>query len=330
MKRTAAVFAVILLASFLLVPSGAAAQQRGKVPRIGYLVLSPLLEPPSAERAGFLQGLRELGYEDGKNIVIEYRSAEGDPETLPFLVDELIELKVDVIVAPAGPPLLVAKEATHTIPIVMLFSADPVTAGLVESFARPGGNVTGMSMQNVELGGKRIELLKQAIPRISRVAVLWDSANVMVQREWEATNRMAATLGIKVESADVAGAPDFSLAFEQIRKSRPDALMTIVDLRTARYRQIIPEFALAERIPLMAGLAAFTHAGGLMSYAPDFADLSRRAAAYVDKILKGANPANLPVQQPTHYRLTVNLRTAKALGLEIPEAVLTRADEVLR
>jgi putative ABC transport system substrate-binding protein len=152
----------------------------------------------------------------------------------------------------------------------------------------------------------------------------------MVRREWEATNRMAATLGIKVESADVAGAPDFSLAFEQIRKSRPDALMTIVDLRTARYRQIIPEFALAERIPLMAGLAAFTHAGGLMSYAPDFADLSRRAAAYVDKILKGANPANLPVQQPTHYRLTVNLRTAKALGLEIPEAVLTRADEVLR
>jgi putative ABC transport system substrate-binding protein len=330
MRPIALLLAAILLGVMAPAPFAAGAPPPGKVARIGYLVLSPLLEPPSPERSGFLRGMRELGYEESKNLVIEYRSAEGAADILPFLAEELVELKVDVIVAPAGPPLLAARDATREIPIVMMFSADPVTAGLVQSLARPGGNVTGMSMQNVELAEKRLELLKQAVPAISRVAVLWDSSNVMVHREWEATERLARKLGIRLEPADVSGEDDFSRAFAQIKATRPDALITIVDLRTAAYRQIIPEFALAERIPLMAGLTAFTRAGGLMSYAPNFAELSRRAASVVDKLLNGADPASLPVQQPTTYELVVNLKTARALGIEVPRHVQLRADELIR
>lgn len=189
-----------------------AAQSAKRLPRIGYLVLSPLTDPPSPERAGFLRGLREHGYEAGNNIIIEYRSADGDREKLTFLAEELVELKVDVIVAPAGPPLLAARDATRTIPIVMMFSADPVTAGLVQSLARPGGNVTGVSMQNVELAEKRLELLKEAIPAITRVAVLWDSSNVMVHREWEATQRTARRLGITLVPVDIRGEADLSPA----------------------------------------------------------------------------------------------------------------------
>jgi putative ABC transport system substrate-binding protein len=306
-----------------------AAPPPGKVARIGYLVLSPLLETPSPERAGFLRGMRELGYEEGKNLTIEYRSADGAIDILPFLVDELIELNVDVIVSPAGPPLIAAKEATSKVPIVMMFSADPVSAGLVQSLARPGGNVTGMSMQNVELAAKRLELLKETVPRLSRVAVIWDSSNRMVHGEWEMTQRIARRLAITLESVDVGGEPDLSHAFERIKAKRPDALIAIVDLRIARYRQIIPDFALAERIPLMAGLTAFTQAGGLMSYAPDFAELSRRAAGFVDKLLNGANPATLPVQQPTTFELVINLKTAKTLGIKLPESILLRADKVI-
>jgi len=298
--------------------------------RIGYLVLSPLLETPSPERVGFLRGMRELGYVEGKNLTVEYRSADGATDMLPFLVDELVELGVDVIVAPAGPPLLAAKEATSKIPVVMMFSADPVSAGLVQSLARPGGNVTGMSMQNVELAAKRLELLKEAVPRIARVAVIWDSSNVMVHREWEMTQRIARGLGITLESVDVGGEPDLSRAFQRIKAKRPDALIAIIDLRIARYRQIIPGFALAERIPLMAGLTAFTQAGGLMSYAPDFSELSRRSAGFVDKLLNGADPATLPVQQPTTFDLVINMKTAKSLGLRIPDSILLRADQVIK
>jgi putative ABC transport system substrate-binding protein len=298
--------------------------------RIGYLVLSPLLETPSPERVGFLRGMRELGYVEGKNLTIEYRSADGATDMLPFLADELVELGVDVIVAPAGPPLLAAKEATSKIPVVMMFSADPVSAGLVQSLARPGGNVTGMSMQNVELAAKRLELLKEAVPRISRVAVIWDSSNVLVHREWEMTQRIARGLGITIESEDVGGEPDLSRAFERIKAKRPDALIAIIDLRIARYRQIIPDFALAERIPLMAGLTAFTQAGGLMSYAPDFSELSRRSAGFVDKLLNGADPATLPVQQPTTFDLVINMKTARSLGLRIPDSILLRADQVIK
>jgi len=320
----------VLYGAIALSPQTVAAPPPGKMARIGYLVLSPLLETPSPERVGFLRGMRELGYVEGKNLTIEYRSADGATDMLPFLADELVELGVDVIVAPAGPPLLAAKEATSKIPVVMMFSADPVSAGLVQSIARPGGNVTGMSMQNVELAAKRLELLKEAVPRIARVAVIWDSSNVMVHREWEMTQRIARGLGITLESVDVGGEPDLSRAFERIKAKRPDALIAIIDLRIAGYRQIIPGFALAERIPLMAGLTAFTQAGGLMSYAPDFSELSRRSAGFVDKLLNGADPATLPVQQPTTFDLVINMKTAKSLGLRIPDSILLRADQVIK
>jgi len=330
MKRMALLLTAVLYGAIALSPQTVAAPPPGKMARIGYLVLSPLLETPSPERVGFLRGMRELGYVEGKNLTIEYRSADGATDMLPFLADELVELGVDVIVAPAGPPLLAAKEATSKIPVVMMFSADPVSAGLVQSLARPGGNVTGMSMQNVELAAKRLELLKEAVPRIARVAVIWDSSNVMVHREWEMTQRIARGLGITLESVDVGGEPDLSRAFERIKAKRPDALIAIIDLRIARYRQIIPGFALAERIPLMAGLTAFTQAGGLMSYAPDFSELSRRSAGFVDKLLNGADPATLPVQQPTTFDLVINMKTAKSLGLRIPDSILLRADQVIK
>jgi len=330
MKRMALLLTAVLYGAIALSPQTVAAPPPGKMARIGYLVLSPLLETPSPERVGFLRGMRELGYVEGKNLTIEYRSADGATDMLPFLADELVELGVDVIVAPAGPPLLAAKEATSKIPVVMMFSADPVSAGLVQSLARPGGNVTGMSMQNVELAAKRLELLKAAVPRIARVAVIWDSSNVMVHREWEMTQRIARGLGITLESVDVGGEPDLSRAFERIKAKRPDALIAIIDLRIARYRQIIPGFALAERIPLMAGLTAFTQAGGLMSYAPDFSELSRRSAGFVDKLLNGADPATLPVQQPTTFDLVINMKTAKSLGLRIPDSILLRADQVIK
>ena len=330
MKRMALLLTAVLHGAIALSPQAVAAPPPGKTARIGYLVLSPLLETPSPERVGFLRGMRELGYVEGKNLTIEYRSADGATDMLPFLADELVELGVDVIVAPAGPPLLAAKEATSKIPVVMMFSADPVSAGLVQSLARPGGNVTGMSMQNVELAAKRLELLKEAVPRISRVAVIWDSSNVLVHREWEMTQRIARGLGITLESVDVGGEPDLSRAFERIKAKRPDALIAIIDLRIARYREIIPDFALAERIPLMAGLTAFTQAGGLMSYAPDFSELSRRSAGFVDKLLNGADPATLPVQQPTTFDLVINMKTAQSLGLRIPDSILLRADQVIK
>jgi putative ABC transport system substrate-binding protein len=310
--------------------STVAAPSPHKLPRIGYLALSPILDTPSAERAGFLQGLREHGYEDGKNIEIQYASAEGDPEMLEFQAEVLVESGVDMIIGAGLPVIRAARKATDRIPIVMMFAADPVPQGLAQSLARPGSNVTGMSMLNAQLGGKRLELLKQALPSIRRVAVLWDASNPALAPEWQSTESTARQLRIELISVDVSKDPDLVRAFAHIEQTRPDALVTFVDLRTASYRKIIPEFALKQRLPTMFGLTAFVELGGLLSYAPDFADLSRRSAAYVNKILNGANPAELPIQQPTQFSLAVNLRTAKALGLQIPEAILLRADEVLR
>jgi putative ABC transport system substrate-binding protein len=312
-----------------LVFAGTTAAGSDKTPRIGYLALSPLTDPPSPERAGFLQGLRELGYEDGKNIVIEYRSAEGDPEALPFLAVELVASGVRLVVTGGYPAVKALQEASNSMPIVLLFAADPDATGFAKSLARPGGNITGMSMQNRELGAKRLELLKEAIPGIRRVAVLWDSSNPVLKPEWESTQAAARLLGIQLISADGAGEQNFESAFALIARERPDALVAFVDLRLASYRQIVPEFALKQRLPTMFALHAFVQSGGLMSYAPDFADLCRRSAGYVDKILRGANPAELPIQQPTRYVLAINLKTARALGLRLPARILQRADEVI-
>ena len=307
-----------------------AAWTAGKVPRIGYLVLSPLVDPPSPERVAFFEGLRELGYIEGENVVIEYRSAEGDLEMLPFRAAELAESKVDVIVAFGSHPAQAAREATATIPIVMAFGPDPVQLGLIKSLARPGTNVTGMSHISPELGAKRLELLKEALPSIKRVVVLWDSSNRSTVSEFKAVQAAARLLGITLQSVDVAGAPDLSRAFDLIDQHPPDALLVINHLRLVAYREIIAEFAHARRLPTMFGNRDFVASGGLMSYAPSFPDLTRRATTYVDKILKGAKPADLPVQQPTKFEFVINLRTAKALGIKIPPALLLRADEVIR
>jgi putative ABC transport system substrate-binding protein len=313
-----------------LAAPAAPAETREGVPRIGYLTLSPLLETPSPERAGFIKGLREQGYEEGKNLIIEYRSAGGDPEALPFLAEELAASGVKLIVTVGYVAIKALQDATRTIPIVLMFGADPVASGLVQSLARPGGNITGMTQLNQELGAKRLELLKEAIPTIRRVAVLWDSSNPVLGSEWEATVEAARRLDIELISADAAHEPSFEKAFARIASKRPDALITFVDLRTAGYRSIIPEFALKQRLPTMFGLTAFVTAGGLMSYAPDFADLSRRSAAYVRKILEGADPAELPIQQPTRFTLAINLKTAKALNVVFPQSLMLRADEVTR
>lgn len=327
--RAIALLVIFVLAS-LFAPLAPAAPLPGKAPRIGYLVLSPLVSPPSRERAAFLEGLRELGYVDGRNIVIEYRSAEGDPEALPFLAAELVDLKVDLIVVPGAQSALAAKDASTNIPVVMLFAPDPVGTGLIASLARPGGNVTGMSQFAPELGAKRLQLLKEAVPGVKRVAVLWDSGNFAIAPEWQATQAAARALNISLQRLDIRGASDINAAFAAIRKNPPDALVTIVDLRTAGYRNIIPEFAMRQRLPTMFGLRDFAVAGGLLSYAPSFPELTRRAALYVDKILKGAKPADLPVEQPTRYELVINMKTAKALDIKIPQSILVRADEIIR
>jgi len=328
MKSSNQVLASLVIAG-LSVAGVAVVAKADDVPRIGYLAVAPITDKPSPERAGFLEGLRDLGYENGKNITIVYRSAEGAVEALPFVAEELVDSGVKLVVTAGNPAIRALQQASNSIPIVIMFSADPVAAGFAGSLAHPGGNITGMSQQNLELGAKRLELLKEAVPSIRRVAVLWDSSNPVMIGEWESTKSAARQLGIEVISGDAAGEPSFEKVFEDIKRQRVDALVTLIDLRTASYRQIIPEFALKQRLPSITGLEAFSKYGGLMTYAPDFGDLSRRSAGYVHKILRGAKPGDLPIQQPTNYSLVVNLRTARALGIAIPKRILQRADRII-
>lgn len=303
--------------------------QRAKVPSIGYLVLPALDDPPSEERQAFLQGLRELGYVEGKTIIIEYRSAAWNRELLPDLAAELVGLKVDLIVA-AGLTIQAAKDATKTIPIVMPATPDPIGAGFVGSLARPGGNVTGLSLMAPDLGGKRLELLKEAVGKVSRLAVLWNSASRSSETEWKAMQPNAGALGIKLESRPVRNADEFLKAFSDMSVRRPDGVITILDTLTSSYSKIIADWALQARLPTMFGYGAAAEAGGLMSYAPRFPDLYRRAAYYVDRILKGTTPADLPVEQPTKFEFIINLKTAKQIGVTIPPEVLYRADKLIK
>lgn len=303
--------------------------QRAKVPSIGYLVLPALDDPPSEERQAFLQGLRELGYVEGKTIIIEYRSAGWNRELLPGLAAELVGLKVDLIVA-AGLTIQAAKDATKTIPIVMPATPDPIGAGFVGSLARPGGNVTGLSLMAPDLGGKRLELLKEAVRKVSRLAVLWNSASRSSETEWKAMQPNAGALGIKLESRPVRNADEFLKAFSDMSVRRPDGVITILDTLTSSYSKIIADWALQARLPTMFGYGAAAEAGGLMSYAPRFPDLYRRAAYYVDRILKGTTPADLPVEQPTKFEFIINLKTAKQIGVTIPPEVLYRADKLIK
>jgi putative ABC transport system substrate-binding protein len=319
----------VALALSLFVAPLAAEAQTVKVPRIGYLVLSPLVDPPTAERQAFLDGLRELGYVERQNIVIEYRSANWNREILPDLAQELVDLKVDVIMSVPG-TTDAARHATRTIPIVIAGGTDPVASKLVPSLARPGGNITGMTFAPAEVAGKRLALLKEAFPKLARLAVLWSPDNEGAQLEWQETLAAAHGLGIALQSLEVRDPKDFPMAFSTMTRKRPDALLTFASPLTSAYRPIIVEFAAKQRLPTMFSLRADVEAGGLLSYSPSAADVFRRAAYYIDRILKGAKPGDLPIERPTKFELVINLKTAKAVGLMIPQSVLVRADEIIQ
>jgi putative tryptophan/tyrosine transport system substrate-binding protein len=307
-------------------PLSARAQQPGKLPTIGFLAAHPSIESPRI--AAFVQRLRELGWTDGRNLAIEYRWAEGRNERYAENAAELVRLKVDVIVTIATPPTVAAKQATAIIPIVFAAASDPVGTGLVASLARPGGNVTGLSNQISDAGGKKIELLREVVPGLRRLAILanvGNPASVLDMGEAEATAR---ALGLDVTTFEIRRAEDISPAFDALR-GRADALYVCVDPLVNTHRIRINTLALAARLPTMHGLREYVEAGGLMSYGPNLPDLLRRAADYVDKILRGAKPGDIPVEQPTRFDLIFNLTTAKALGLEIPPTLLARADEVI-
>jgi len=321
---------ILTLVSILLVaPLAAEGQRPAKVPRIGYLIVSPLADPPSAEREAFLEGLRELGYVPGRSIAIEYRAANWNRELLPDLAAELVDLKVDVIVAVPG-AIEAARQATKTIPIVVpSLGSDPVESGLIASLARPTGNVTGLAWSPAEVAGKRLALLKEAFPRISRVAVLRNPTFPGDAREWEETQAAARVLGVTLQPLEVRDPKDFPTAFSAMTRRLPDALVVKSSPLTNAYRPIIVEFAAKHRLPTMFGFKPDAEGGGLMSYSANAADLFRRAAGYVDRILKGARPGDLPVERPTKFELTVNLKTARALGLALPQSVLIQADSIL-
>jgi putative ABC transport system substrate-binding protein len=307
-------------------PLEARAQQRGKKYIIGRFNAGSATEPLNDV---FTEILRELGWVEGENVVFERRYAENRLERLPELAADLVRLKVDVIVATGTLAPLAAKRATSTIPIVMTGAGDPLGTGLVDSLARPGGNVTGMSLMVPELGGKRLELLKELLPRLARVAVLWNAANPYSALVFKQVQAAGTILGIEVQSLEVRQPDDFDGAFETVRRQHPDALMTVEDPLTINHRKRIADFAIGELLPTLQGFREFVAAGALMSYGANVIDLARRAAGYVDKILKGANPADLPVEQPTKFDLVINLTTAKTLGLTVPPSLLARADEVI-
>ncbi len=304
-------------------------QQAAKVRRIGFLAVGSR-EGRAFLIKGFLQGLRERGYVEGQNIVIEYRFSEDRDDRLPELAAELVHLKVEIIVASGTPASFAAKQATSSIPLVMGgVAADPVETGLVASLARPGGNVTGMSMMTSQLSGKRLELFKEIVPGLSRVAVLWNPPNPAygpVLRELEAA---AQTLQLKIQRLEVRVPADFEGAFEAATRQRAGALIVPADPLTTNRQTVIADLAVKHRLPAIMDTKEFVKAGGLLSLGVDLADLYRRSATHVDKILKGAKPADLPVEQPTRFELVINLKTAKALGLTIPLSLLLRATEVI-
>jgi putative ABC transport system substrate-binding protein len=275
-------------------------------------------------------GLRDLGYIEGQNLSLEIRYADGKTDRLPVLAAEFVQLKMDVILTMSTPAALAAKQVTGTIPIVFTNVGDPVGAGVVASLARPGGNLTGMSLLASELSGKRLELLKETVPKTTRVVMLWNSANTGMLLRARETEAAAKVLGVTLRSQGVYDIDTFDSAFTAIARDRPDALLTLVDPFTMSQRRRIVEFAAQHHLPEMYEQREFVEAGGLMAYGPNAADAERRAAVFVDKILKGAKPADLPVEQPTKFELVINLKTAKALGLTIPQSVLIRADEVIR
>jgi putative ABC transport system substrate-binding protein len=329
MRGTGATLLVALLS--LANPIGAAgaeAQQTANVRRIGYLSADDRSAGSHLVTA-FRQGLRDLGYVEGRSVIIEFRFAEGKYDRLSTLAADLVRQRVDVIMAFTIPATRAARNATTAIPIVFAQVLDPVGAGLVASLGRPGANVTGVSIMVEELGGKYLVLLKEVVPRISRVAVLWELAQPAGTLLLGQIEKAATSLGVQLQPVKVQGANDFDSAFSAVTRMHADAILMLPSSLFNSHRHRLATLAAASRIPTVSPRREFVDAGGLMSYSPDFADQARRAATYVDKILKGAKPADLPIEQPTKFDLVINLRTARALGLTIPPSLLLRADQVI-
>ena len=320
--------AVVLAVSLALAPLAAEGQQAGKIYRIGMLETTSMALN-AANLDAFRQGLRELGYVEGRNFMIEYRSADGRRERFPELATELVRLKVDVILTRGTPAVMAAKNATGTIPVVMAASGDPLLSGVVAGLARPGGNVTGLSAIVVEVTGKRLQLLREVVPGVSRIAVLLDMGNPNNALQWKETEIAAPSLGVQPQLLDVRTPGDFGGAFDAAIRQRAGAMVVGIDALTQANHRPIIDLAAKHRLPAIYAAREFVDAGGLVAYGVSYPHLYHRAASFVDKILKGAKPADLPVEQPTKFELVINLKTAKALGLTIPQTILLQADHVI-
>jgi putative ABC transport system substrate-binding protein len=311
----------------------AQAQQQPKIPKIGWLGARSFSGPASREGSGaevFAAELRKIGYVDGKNVRIDYRFANDKFDRLPALVDELVSLKIDLLMAAATMEALAAKNATNTIPIIFFNVPDPVASGLVDSLARPGGNITGFTSISALLAGKRLELLKEAIPNLSRSAVLWNPQNSASAEQWKGSQQLSRQLGLQLHSMEVSGVDQFEGAFKEAVKARSGAVAVTQDTVLASNRKRIVDLAARNRLPAIYTQGNSVETGGLMSYGPDRTEPYSRAASMADKILKGAKPADLPVEQPTKFEFVINLKAAKQIGLTIPPNVLARADRVIK
>jgi putative tryptophan/tyrosine transport system substrate-binding protein len=321
--------AVVLAGSLILATLTAQAQPAGRIFRIGLLIAYPY-DPTRLIGTTFIPDLRELGYVEGHNLKIEVRSANQKPERLPALAAELVRLNVDVIITGGDSEVRAAKQATSTIPIVMAPSGDPVRAGYVASYARPGGNVTGLSWESPELSAKLLQILKDAVPTVSRIAVFWNATNPVKAVDFEESRHAASALGLTVYSIELAAASDLEAAFAATRRARPNAVVILTDeMLSAPLYSPIAKFAERQRLPSILGESTYAVRGGLIGYGPSGKAMWKRVVSYVDKIFKGAKPADLPVEQPTKFELVINLKTAKALRLTIPQSLLLRADQVI-
>ncbi len=326
MKRKIAV-SFLRLAIILTAISPAYAQKQAATPRIGVLSVTA---PPNPNIDIFVRALQDHGYTDGKNIAIEYRFAEGKPNRMPELAADLVRSKVDAIFASGPGAILALKRVTQTIPIVFFSTSDPIGLGIAASLAHPGGNFTGMSALASDLWPKRLELLKEISPRLSRVAMVWNKGNAAMNLEAKATQEVAQPLGVALQDRGIKDPAELETIFAAMAKDRPDAFLALVDPFLGTYQKQILDFLAANRLPAIFESKEWVEAGGLVSYGPEYSELYRRAAMHMDKILKGAKPADLPVEQPTKFELVINLKTAKQIGLTIPPNVLARADKVIR
>jgi ABC-type uncharacterized transport system substrate-binding protein len=320
-------FFYILSAVILTTTDAADAQQQAKVPKIGWLGARSASAPA---REVFMRELRSLGYTEGKNIAFEYRYAEGKLDRLPALVDELVRLNVDVLLTPSTPAAVAGKNATRTIPIVFYSGSDPVAAGLVDSLARPGGNITGFTTVSAVLAGKRLELLREIVPKLARVAALWNPQDPSSAQSWKESQLPAREMGLQLHSMEVSRADKFESAFKEATKASSAALALMASPFFFSNQKQIVDLAAKHRLPAIYANGEFVGSGGLMSYGADEDEAYRRAAVFVDKILKGTKPADIPVEQPTKFELVINLKTAKQIGLTIPPNVLARADRVMK